>query len=59
MHPTLSATYTHEVDDGSEITSRILDDKTIGLPFLLPDFAARRARVASDALVDIRSDILS
>ena len=51
IHPALSAIYTHEAEDGSPVMSKILDGKTIGLPFLLSDFAARRARVASDALL--------
>ena len=48
-HPALSAMYMHADENGSWITSRILDCRTIGLPFLLPDFAALRARVDSEA----------
>ncbi len=38
-------------ENGSGITLKILDCRTIGLPFLFPDFAALRALVDSDASV--------
>lgn len=48
--PALSARYIELREDGSAITFRIFDCNLIGLPFLLCDFAAFRALVASDAL---------
>jgi hypothetical protein len=48
----LSATYMQLLLWGSMITSKILDGRLIGEPFLFPDFAARRARVASEALFE-------
>lgn len=41
----------HDAENGSGITLRILDLRTIGFPFLLPDLAALRARVDSEASV--------
>jgi len=49
--PALSARYIQLEEKGSGIAFKILDWRTIGLPFLLPDLAALRARVASDASV--------
>lgn len=40
-----------EVEKGSAIALRILDWSTMGFPFLLPDFAALLALVASEASV--------
>jgi WD40 repeat protein len=41
----------HEGEKGSGITLRIFDWRTIGFPFLFPDLAALRARIASEASV--------
>ena len=41
----------HDGENGSGITFRIFDWRTIGFPFLFPDLAALRARIASEASV--------
>lgn len=50
-HPAPSAVYIDEEEKGSAVTLRILDESTIGSPFLFPDLAARRARIDSAASV--------
>jgi hypothetical protein len=56
--PALSAMYIQDGDLGSGIAARILDCRAIGSPCLLPDFAALRARVDSEALVEHQHYIL-
>lgn len=48
--PALSAMYTQALENGSAMTSRILDWRRRGFPFLFLDFAPRRASVAVVAL---------
>jgi hypothetical protein len=50
-HPAPSAVYIDEEEKGSAVRLRILDESTIGSPFLFPDLAARRARIDSAASV--------
>ena len=57
--------YIEDDENGSGIALRILDWSTIGFPFLLPDLAALRALVVSEASLwkkcpgSVERDILS
>jgi hypothetical protein len=50
-HPALSAMYIDDEEKGSGVTLSSFEVRTMGLPFLLPDLAALRARVDSEASV--------